>query len=365
MSHPATILLCGPSRSAVSGVATHLNQLFESSLAEKYSLHQFQLGSEGRDEGRLQKLLRYVTSPFAFLARIVRLRPDVVHLNTSLEPKSFWRDLVYLYTAKLFRRRVVLQVHGGEMPSRFLGSNPLSHAFLRFSLGLPDAIALLANCELEEYRNFRLATRIEIIPNAIRLGEYGGVQPKCFDAKPLVLGYIGRLADDKGIEETIEAIAVLRDRGTTDLELRIAGSGPYERALRELVRARSLEDTVLFVGAVFGQEKLEYWRDIDLFVFPTFHREGLPYTILEALASGTPTITTRVGGIPDVIRDGIEGVLLDTHECRVVSAAIQEAMSDRERLRTMSAAAIDRARQHYGVERLADQFDDLYAELLA
>ena len=365
MDQGPRVLMCGPSRAAVSGVATHLNQLFESSLSDKYALVQFQVGSEGRVEGRLSKLMRYLISPLKFTAALVRMQPAIVHLNTSMEAKSYWRDLVYLLAAKLFRRKVVYQVHGGSLPSTFLGNNAFSHAFLRSTLRMSDTIALLAQVELDEYRRFRAGEKLEIVPNAIRLEDYDGFEPKQFSRDRLVLGYIGRLADDKGIRETIDAIGALHREGRASFEFRIGGSGPHEEFLRQQVAERDLDALVSFVGPIFGDAKLAYWRDIDVFVFPTYHREGLPYTILEALASGTPVITTRVGGIPDVIQDGVQGVFLDEHHSESVAMAIETLVSDRERLRDMSVAAIRRAKEHYGVERLAVQFDRLYQELLA
>ena len=365
MKQRLSILLCGPSRSAVSGVATHLNQLFNSSLADKYTLHQFQVGSEGRDEGRLRKILRYLLSPMEFAAALIRFRPAIVHLNTSMEAKSYWRDLVYLCVARLFRRKVVYQVHGGGLPSSFLGENRISQAFLRATLRMPDAISLLAAVELEEYRRFKAGRRLDVVPNAIRLEDYAGAEAKRFDRKELVLGYIGRLADDKGIRETIEAIATLRRDGTEAFSLRIAGSGPDDAYLRQLASETGVGEIVEFLGPIFGEDKMRFWEGIDIFVFPTFHREGLPYTILEALASGTPTLSTRVGGIPDVIQDRVQGVLLDDHDPASVATAIEAMLSDRRRLREMSVAAMQRASDHYGVERLASQFDRIYQELLA
>lgn len=357
--------MCGPSRAAVSGVATHLNQLFDSSLSDKYTLIQFQVGSEGREEGRLQKMLRYLRSPMEFVAALIRFRPAIVHLNTSMEAKSYWRDLVYLCAARLFRRKIVYQVHGGGLPSSFLGKNRLSQAFLRSTLKMPDAISLLAEVELEEYRRFKAGKRLYIVPNAIRLEDYADVQVKQFKRKELILGYIGRLADDKGVRETIEAIATLRRDGGESFRFQIAGSGPDEDFLRQLVSDKGVEDIVEFLGPVFGEDKMRFWEGIDIFVFPTFHREGLPYTILEALASGTPTLSTQVGGIPDVIQDSVQGVLLDDHDPASVATAIEAMLSDRQRLREMSVAAMQRASDHYGVERLASQFDRIYQELLA
>ena len=357
------ILLCGPSRDAVSGVATHLDQIFRSPIATKYSLCQFRVGSEGRHERPFQRITRCVASPLALVWEILRWRPEIVHLNTSLVPPAYWRDLLYLVIAKSVRCKTVYQVHGGELPHEFLGRNVWARRFMHWSLRIPDVIVLLAEAERKAYEDFALPTPIRVIPNAINLDEYRAAIPKSFEGSRTIVGYIGRLALEKGIAEAIRALAILRRAGIDTVLFRIAGSGPHERQLRELVDREAVGDVVEFVGPVFGEAKIRFWQGIDLFLFPTKHKEGLPYTILEALASATPILTTRVGGIPDVIENGVHGTLLGECDPLAIAGALRSLLADRQRLRRMSGAALQRAREHYGIDRLAAQFDRLYQEM--
>ncbi len=93
-------MLLGPSLTAVSGVSTHLNQLFQSPLADEFNLIHFQVGGEGRNETSVTKLVRLFLSPFQFFTAVVNKRPQIIHLNTSLDQKSYWRDIAYLLIAK-------------------------------------------------------------------------------------------------------------------------------------------------------------------------------------------------------------------------------------------------------------------------
>ena len=149
---PLTVLVCGPHREAVSGVSTHVNLLMESTLAEDFDLAHFQVGSEGRDEGRLGRWIRLAASPIALFFTIVFRHVDVLHLNTSLNPRAYWRDVAYLLVAKLLRARVLYQVHGGALPQDFFAGKRLRTAFLRWTLGLPDLVVVLASVELAAYR---------------------------------------------------------------------------------------------------------------------------------------------------------------------------------------------------------------------
>lgn len=355
------VLLLGPSRHAVSGVSTHLNQLLGSRLASEFELCHFQIGSEGRRENSFQKLLRFVLSPLILAAKIVWERPDIVHINTSLEPKSFWRDAVYLAIAKMLFRKVVYQVHGGELPEQFFGNSRWLTLGLRYLLRWPDAVVLLASVEYEAYRKFTPCKHLTVIANAIELP---ATPEKSFDHRPFRLGFIGRLADNKGAIEAIQAVSHLQNLGIDDVYLTIAGSGPSEDTMRALVESLALQSRVTFAGALFGKDKDRFWRDIDLFVFPTFHREGLPYTVLESLAYATPLITTSVGGIADAIVDGVQGYFVAPRDPEGLARKLKELIDDRETLKRMSEACVARAREFYGIDRLASQFSQLYRQVL-
>ena len=99
-----TIFVTGPDIGAVSGVSTHLTQMF-SSLSADFRLIHFQTGSEGRRENRWGKLWRAIDSPVQLVAATARHRPRIMHINCAPDPKAFWRDAVYLVLAKSIGRR--------------------------------------------------------------------------------------------------------------------------------------------------------------------------------------------------------------------------------------------------------------------
>ena len=112
------VVILSPSRAAASGVTTHVNMLFASPLAGDFELLHFQVGSEGRSENGLQRLARILGSPIKLALLILRTRPDLVHLNTSINVKAYWRDFVFLIVAELLGCKIVNQIHGGVMPAR-------------------------------------------------------------------------------------------------------------------------------------------------------------------------------------------------------------------------------------------------------
>ena len=161
------IVLFSPSLNAVSGVSTHVRILFASDLAREYDLLHFQVGGEGRRENALQKLMRFTLSPLHLALFLLRTGAQVVHMNASLDPKSYWRDLVYSIVARLLGRRVVNQIHGGAMPQDFFRGNACLTWILRRFLVSSDVVTVLSSGELTAYRAFDSRIKVHLVPNAI------------------------------------------------------------------------------------------------------------------------------------------------------------------------------------------------------
>lgn len=357
------VLLCGPHREAVSGVSTHVNLLMGSSLGEDFELAHFQVGSEGRNESAPGRLLRLVLSPFALFATILFRHVDVVHLNTSLNPRAYWRDLAYLLVAKLLRARVLYQVHGGALPQAFF-KGALPTALLRWSLGLPDIVVVLASVELEAYRAFVPEQLVVALPNGIDCRPFARVPTvRSRSDLPLRIAYIGRLAREKGLYELLQAIRLAVHLGV-DVRLIVAGEGAEADALHRYAVALGIASRVSFTGPVFGEAKVRMLGMADVAALPSY-AEGLPYALLEAMAAGIPVLATPVGAIPDVVSDGLHGYLVPARDPAALAEAIARFAADRGKLSWMSRACRKRVLAAYSIERLAGELALHYRTLAA
>ena len=100
-------------------------------------------------------------------------KPTIVHINTSMERKAFWRDLMYLLVSRLSGRKVVYQVHGGQLPCEFAAGNPILRELLRAVLRMPNVIVLLAEAERQAYYAFSPDLRLQLVTNAIDVDVLG------------------------------------------------------------------------------------------------------------------------------------------------------------------------------------------------
>jgi glycosyltransferase involved in cell wall biosynthesis len=356
------ILIFSPALNAVSGVSTHVNLLINSTLSSQFEFIHFQVGSEGRSENKLQRLARFVYSPVQLGAMLIRHRPSIVHINTSMDLKAFWRDLSYFIVARMLGRKIVNQFHSGSAPST-LFSNPVLSCLLRRFLLASHVVTVLSSEALRSHKTFDERIAVSLVPNAIDTTGLLEVELKSASAvDPLKLVYVGRIVRSKGLLDALEALKLLKDSGLR-FGLKVAGSGPDEAAVRTLIASLNLEAQVTLLGPVFGDAKNKLWCDSDVQVFPTYHNEGLPYSILESMAAGCVPVTCSVAAIPDVMQDGVHGLFVPARDPEALAVAIRNLDSDRAALARMSFACRERIREHYTVNRLADRFGEIYTRL--
>ena len=360
--HTPVVVLLGPHRAAVSGVSTHVNLLMESGLAEDFEVVHFQVGSEGRDEGAIGKFLRLLLSPLLLAATIIFRHVSIVHINTSLNTRAYWRDLMYLAVAKALGARVLYQVHGGELPHRFFARSRMLTGFLRKTLMVPDLVVVLAQCELAAYREFVPQQHVVVLPNGIDCRAYAALPLVRSSAEqPLHLLYVGRIARDKGLYELLQGVRLAHELGV-DTRVIVAGHGTEEGRLRRYAQALGISARVCFIGPVFGADKIKLLSGSDVLLLPSY-AEGLPYALLEAMAAGVPVIATPVGAIPDVMTDGIHGFLVPPRDGKAIAEALAVLAGDRERISWMSRACKRRIRAAFSIDRLAQELAIRYAQM--
>ncbi len=179
--------------------------------------------------------------------------------------------------------------------------------------------------------------------NRFQFGPYAGSKP------PVVLA-VARLVEKKGLDTLIHACAHLRDRGR-DFRCHIVGDGELRNTLAAQIRKLKLEGRVVLEGALDQSEVLAWYRRATIMALPCVvtvngDRDGIPNVLIEAAACGVPIVTTSVSGIPELIEDGVSGVLVPPHEPLELANALQELLRSpvlREKLRVNARARVVKA----------------------
>ena len=174
--------------------------------------------------------------------------------------------------------------------------------------------------------------------------------------------FVGRLTKAKGVDVLIKAIKILKEKYQKEIKAAIVGKGYLEGELKELVMELGIGKEVEFLGVIKDIEKL--MKSTKLFVLPS-RWEGLPLTILEAMSSGVSIIATNVGGIPEVIENGKEGILISPEDPTALSGAITGLLKDRELRVRLSTNAYKRVKEKYSIEVYSKNMLEFYKSLIA
>ena len=183
-----------------------------------------------------------------------------------------------------------------------------------------------------------------------------GIGPDAF-----VVGWVGRMTAVKRTDDVLRAFRELLDRDV-DAWLCLVGDGPDRAHMERRAHELGIARRCLFVG--YQDDVAPYYEAIDALLLPSVN-EGTPVSVIEALAAGRPAVATRVGGVPDVVRDGVDGFLADVGDASTLADRLAELARDPERRAEMGREGREHVVQRYAVDRLVDDVDRLYRELLS
>jgi glycosyltransferase involved in cell wall biosynthesis len=276
---------------------------------------------------------------FGFYSAMRAERPDIVHVHHG-------GIAVRLLSRAAGAQAVVQQVH-----SRILENS--AKPFSKVSFRYADAVIAVSRAVASRLR----ANSVEVIHPGIQCSSHPApLRPR----KYLLLGAAGRLVTLKGIDVLIRAVTQLCRSGYS-IRLQIAGSGPEEACLRQQVRDLQMNAHIEFTGWISNLSALR--QDWDLTVVPSLE-EGFGLAALESMALGRAIIASRVGGLPELIADGVTGVLVAPGDADQLASAIARFAVNREALVTMGAAAWEQANAHFSADSMATATAALYGRLL-
>ncbi len=353
------VALVGPDPEAHGGIAGFEHALISSSLAARFEL----VPVPTYRDGGLAAKLGHAVRGLALLRRLcAHGEIDIVHVNSSWRI-SLLRKSAAVSIARAHGCPVVLQLHGSGF-ERGLHRRGLRGALARAWTG---RIARAADIVVAATPNWATDVGellglddVRVVPNTAEAAP-GGVPVGGGSAETIL--FLGRLTRAKGVFELVEAAAALRPSHPR-LRLVFGGTGRDEEPLRALVAARGLAGVVELPGWVSGAEKQQLLTSASCLALPS-HAEGLPLAVLEALLYGLPVVATSVGGIPEAVRDGEEGLLVPPGDVPALADALRRVLDDAAFARRLAQAGHERALAEYGPERIALALGAVYDDVLA
>lgn len=308
-----------------------------------------------RDGGVARKLLTLVKALLSVIALLATHRRVVVHVH-SASRASFWRKSIFMTIAMIAKCPVILHLHGGEFAQFYdTECGKVRRRIVRFFLERATRVIVLSELWRAWITTIADNRRVVCIPNPVCEVEE---EPRSH-RRNIVL-FLGRLERRKGVFDLLDAIAALRTH-VPDIRLVCAGDGDLESVARYAERL-GIENAVSLPGWVGPAERQSLMNLAAVYVLPSY-AEGLPVSLLEAMAAGLPVAAASVGGIPDVVADGINGFLFAPGDGAMLQRLLRRLMHDPELGRRTALAARETIRMRFAKERVLAQLDELYRDL--
>lgn len=349
------VLQMGPHPGNRGGMSAALSSLLESPLTDAYELEML---PTYRKADPLSRVLTFAGSLLRLALWSLRGRGRIVHVHVTVRGSTY-RKAVCVLAAKALRRRVVFQSHSGAKEIAYYRdrlSRP-ALALVRAGFRAADRVVAVSEAGAEALRVAYGISEVAVVPNAAP-----GVAP--FERPPSPNGpefvYLGGFANPaKGADILVEALEIGL-ASVPDLRVTLAGPGEVPEPAAALFAAHP---GLAWAGWLEPEAKDELMRRAQVFVMSS-RSEGLPMALLEAMAYRMAIVTTSVGGIPEVVADGVEALLVPADDAEALAAAIVRLAGDAELRERLAAAARARAERLDDVE-VARRLEAIYASLLS
>lgn len=347
------VIMVGPALDAMGGISAVVNVYKSSGLFERLPMQYLASHCDGAATAKLKIFARSITK---FWALLVCGKVGLVHIHVSLRA-SFWRKAFFFFSAYIFRIPTILHLHSSQFPTFYQDEcGPRRRALIRFVFNHAERVVVLS-AMWKDWVNANFSNpHVMPVNNPVSLPEI--VPPWESRSAERVL-FLGRLGKNKGTYDLITAAATVFSRHP-DLQLKLGGDGELDAA-RAFAAKSGIEKQVELLGWVRADEKASQLATSGIYALPSYS-EGLPMSVLEAMAAGLPILSTPVGGIPEVVTDGVEGFLVAPGDVSALANRLEQLLSTPDLAKTMGAAARRKVASTYSAEVIVPQIETLYGE---
>lgn len=351
MKNKLKVLMIGPARNVKGGMTSVVDNYYEYGLDKKIDLKYIETVN---DKNKISKSIKILKGYIEFSKNIKDY--DIVHIHMASRMSAF-RKAKYVKKAKRKNKKVIIHIHGASFKAFYEEEcNSKTKQYIKKFLNLADKIIVLS----EEWQEFfkELITdknKIEIIYNAI-------VLPKDFNknTETQKILFLGRFGKRKGIYDLLEVL----EKATKEypkIKLYAGGDGEIEK-VKELIAEKKLQKNVKILGWVTGAKKEKLLKECSLYILPSYN-EGMPMSVIEAMAYKNITISTNVGGLPRVINHNKNGLIINPGDKLSLYTNLKKILEDKNLREKLSNNARITTEEKFDINNTIKQLIEIYINI--
>lgn len=345
------VLMYGPHPNLNGGVATVARNYLSSELNEEFNIKYIST-VEGES-----KISKYFSATKAYINTFFYMNNDkvkIVHIHLASRG-SYERKKHIINYAKRKNKKIVIQLHGAEFMQFYNDESSIDkQAEIRKILNKADLIIALG----ENWRRFLLKitdTKIVVIHNSVFCNNTNKYKK---DSKNII--FMGRLEERKGIYDLLKVIKNINNKNF-DYKFLLCGDGEIDK-VNSKVLDYGIKDKVKVLGWVNDEEKEKIYLNSVLNILPSYN-EGLPMSILEAMSYGIPTISTYVGGIPDLIDNSVDGILIQPGDIYNLEKSIMYIIQNEKKRVDISQKSFEKIYKNFNLQKNIREIKKIYINL--
>jgi glycosyltransferase involved in cell wall biosynthesis len=313
-----------------------------------------------KNGSEIYKIYFFISSLIKLFYTLISNRKiKIIHIHGASYGSFYRKFIVFVAGKYIFRKKIIYHIHGGGFKKFHENSGAFTKRLVKIFLGNADIILCLSQSWKEFFEQNFTIKRLMILPNII---DYPLEVKDAVKTDVITFLFLGLICNAKGIFDLIEVISKNRERYRGDIKLYIGGNGEVQR-LKDLINDNHIEDIVEFLGWISNQGKTIILNRCDVYILPSYN-EGLPISILESMSYGKAIIATDVGGIPEIVRNMENGLLISPGELNQIEQSIDFFIENPGLIKEYGAISAQKVQKHLP-HSVIKELTEIYKSLLS
>lgn len=348
-------MIVGPSITGTKGgMATVINDMLALNNRSDFEFEHLVSHSEVGAAGKIRMTVS------TFLRILSRRNYDLIHMHVASDA-SFYRKSLFVWAAKMRRKPVVIHVHGADFDTFYNKSSPFMKEFISRTFAACNKVLVLSSYWKHFFDTHIHKGNTEVLHNGVYVSVFKDCQTVPYNISNFL--YLGRLGQRKGVYDLLKAIDnLVNNEELKYLQFYLAGDGDIEQ-VKQIVQQKGLAGNVQLLGWINEAQKLEWLKRADTMLLPSYN-EGLPMAILESMAAGKIIISSKVGGIPDVVKENENGFLIEPGDVERLTYYIRYVSQHPEEMTNIAANNKRTIEADYNLEKINRRLLQIYEEIL-